>query len=127
REDQDVAVRGMDLGQHPVGTGADLLHGLALRPRPGPDRPARVVLADLRGETALESAVVPLTQVGLDDRDALEAGESGGLRCARERTREDETEPGARQASAECARLLPTRVGQGDIGPAGVASETRAI
>ena len=57
REEEDIALRGTDAGQHPIGAGTDLLDGLALRPRPGPDRPARVVLADLCCQAALESAL----------------------------------------------------------------------
>ena len=51
----------------------------------------------------------PTPQVRVGHRDAVEAGESGGLRCARERAGQDETERVAGQASAECARLLATR------------------
>src|SRR6185295_184540 len=51
-EDEDVAVDGAEALDQTVGAPGDVLDGLAVRPRAVPDRPARVVLPDLRRATA---------------------------------------------------------------------------
>ena len=125
REDQDIAVRGADPGEHAVGPCADLFDGLAVRPRPGPDRPARVVVADVRGQATLECAVVPFPQVRVDDRGLTEARQLCRFRRARHRAGEDEPEGGAGQPPAEGERLFATGLGQRDVGAAGVTAKTR--
>ena len=68
REQQDIAIGGLGPGEDPIRPCADLLGGLAVGPRARPDRPIRVRLADGRCQQALEGAVVPFGQVGLDRR-----------------------------------------------------------
>ena len=70
-----------------VGASPDLLSRLAARPRTGPDRPARILGADLGGRSALMGAVVPLGQVVVDEA-VREPGDPSGLRGTRSRARE---------------------------------------
>ena len=77
------------------------------------------------GQAALESAVVPFAQVGVDDHSLGEAGQVGRFRGARQGAGEDEPERRAGQPPAEGTRLLATGVGERDVGAAGMAAETR--
>ena len=93
----------------PVGAGPDLVDGLAARPRPGPDRPVGVLVADVGGQPALERAVVPLHQVRVGFRLRAEAGEAGRVGGAGEGTGQDEAERMAVEPAAERLGLRRAR------------------
>ena len=63
------------LGRRPGPRARDLVDGLAAGPRAAPDRPARVVVTDLRGQPTLEGAVVPFLEVRLRHGPIREAGQ----------------------------------------------------
>ena len=109
-----------------VGTPPDVVDGLAPAPRPGPDTPVRDLGADVRGRPSLELAVVPFTQVRIDDG-VREAGQAGGLGGPRSRTREHEGEMVSAPAEDRGPRPAAALVGQRDVAAAGVPSGLRPL
>ena len=68
REQRDVAVDGAGPGYHPIDPGAHLLGRLAARASVPEDQPVRRDLVDLLRRQSLVHPVVPLDQVGVNDR-----------------------------------------------------------
>ena len=91
-EADHVAVDVTHPGEHLGGPVRDLVDGLAARDRAGEDRPVRPIAApcaDLFTRVPFEFAVVPLGQVGVDDRvgEARERGRFAGALAAGSPTR----------------------------------------
>ena len=128
-EEQGIAGdgRGQAALDDPVGAGPDLVDGLTGRPRTGPDRPAGEVGPDVGGQPALEGAVVPFHQVRVWHRLRPEAGDACRVRRAGEGTGQDERERVAVEPAAEGIGLRAPGRGQRDVGPTGVAPETRPL
>lgn len=90
------------------------------------DGPARHALADLLRREALEVAVIPLAQTGLD-AGIVEAGETTGLPGPLHRARPDLHEVAAREPVSEGTGLFPAHFGEGDVGPARVPPRARPL
>ena len=127
-EQQHVAV---DVGGEAVldaavGTPPDVIDGLALGPRAGPDTPVGDLGADVLGGPTLELAVIPLAQVRIDDR-VREAGQVGGLGGPGSRTGEHEGEMVSGQPRTQGHGLAAALLGQGNVAAAGVPSGLRPL
>jgi hypothetical protein len=72
-EHYDVAIGGASPGNHPIDPGAHLLRRFAAGASVPEDEPARSDLVDLNGRQAFVIAIVPLDQIGIDDRSITEA------------------------------------------------------
>ena len=126
-EDQGVAIRGANPGDDAIRPGADLVDGLAARPRAAPDGPARVQLPDVDGDAALEIAVVPFLEVGVGDATSSNPA-SAAVSAARDSGLVRTSANGvAGKPAAELDRLVAPGVGQRDVGPPGVAAEARPL
>src|SRR5262249_60774501 len=73
REQRKVAVDRARPGYYPIHSRSNLLRRLAARASIAEEQPARRDLANLLGRQPLVLAVVPLDQVGIDDRLTSEA------------------------------------------------------
>ena len=82
-EDHGIALDRPHPGDHPIDAGTHLLGRLAAGAAIPEDQPARRELADLLRRQPLIFAVVPLGQIGLDDRLAPEARDLAGLPARR--------------------------------------------
>ena len=98
---------GEQVGDDPVGAGADVGGGLAVRAAVAPERPAGAVGADVGAGPALVVAVVPFEQVVGELGAIAEAGELAGLAGAGERAAEDAVEVRRRRAAREALALRP--------------------
>src|SRR5436190_14075818 len=123
-EDEDVAIDGPESFDETVCSSGDVLDRLAVRPGPIPDRPSRVLLADVGRAPALERPVVPLAEVWIGLR-VREAGNPGRVRRTGQRARDDEHEPVVGQASTERPRLVAPGGGERDVRSPRVATVTR--
>ena len=80
-EEEDVAVDGPSLGDHAIGSLADLGCRLAVGSTVAPEAPARSVVADLGRRAAFVGAVVPLAEVFPFRGSVAEAGARGRSRA----------------------------------------------
>jgi hypothetical protein len=69
----NVAVGGASPGNHPIDPGAHLLRRFAAGASVPEDEPAWRDLVDLHGRQAFVIAIVPLDQIGINDRSISEA------------------------------------------------------
>src|SRR5688572_27452211 len=125
-EQQDVAIdpRIETTLDDPIRSGPDLLDRLATAPGPGPDAPVRDLGADIGRRATFELAVIPLAEVGIDQRvgKPCQAGRLGGPRA---RTREDERKRVAGEPPGERLGLSPPFVRERDVAATRVAPGRR--
>ena len=114
-------------GEDAVGPDADLVDGLAVRPRTGPDRPARVVRADVIGHAPFKVAVVPFTQVVIQLHDGAEARDPSGHCGTTQGARQYEREGMAGEPPAQGRGLVAAGCGQWHVGPPGMPAGQRPL
>ena len=121
REQRDVTLYGARPGDYPIGSRRDLLRRFAARAAIPEDQPARRLFMNFLEGQPLVVPVIPLDEVGLDDRLA----DPGSLtRFARPLQRADEHQrehPTAQRRAQELDEPAPV-VGQGDVRRARVAT-----
>jgi len=119
-EDQDVALRGADLGDHPVDSAADIRGLLTAGASVAPERPAGTDLRDLFGRHPFIAAVVPLHQLRSWLRVRAITGQPAGLGGSLEGAGQHQRELPALQLRAQGLRLPAPLLGEGNVGFAGV-------
>src|SRR4029453_10859537 len=119
-EQRDVAVDGVDPGDHAPRPLSHLLHALALRHRGRPDRPSGLLNAHGRGGAAFVDPVVPFQQVVGHLGGLGEAGQATRLLRAPERDRQHEREPLPGEMTAQRPPLPHPLGRQRNVGAAGV-------
>jgi len=117
---QDVAVEFMHAGEEAVGPIGHVARRFAAGAAVAEQLPARSLLQDVGGRPALIAAVVPLHQIGIDDRAGPEAGQRTRLRGAHQGAGDNLDEGKAAQPLAELAGVLLAALVQRHVGPAGV-------
>ena len=126
-EDRDVAFRAFELGDQPVGAGADVGGGLAPRRPVGPERPAGPLLADLGCGASLVGAVVPLHQGVARLRALAEAGEPARFGRPHEWAREHERERPRGERGGQGTRARAAGVVERHVGAAGVPARAAPV
>src|SRR5215470_10395726 len=120
REQRDVTLDSTRPGDDPIGSRSDLLRRFTTRAPIPEDEPARRLSVDLLGRQALVLAVVPLDEVGLDDRTGRDAGQLTGFARPLQRADEHERKRSAAQGGPQEFREPAPVVGQRNVRRAGV-------
>jgi len=124
-KEKDVATAAAQPVDHTIGARSNVGSGFALRAAIFEQTPCRVIRTNLGRSSSLVLAVVPLGQIGIDDRDRAEAGKFTRPPCPLKRTGEHVVEPHLAQPFTERPCLLLTARGERDIGAARVLASNR--
>ncbi len=119
-EDEHVACDGADAFDHPRGASGNLVECLATWRAIAEEDPPRPPLANLVARQSLVVAVVPLHEVGIDDRACIEAGKGTGLARTLQRAHEHRGERPAGKDRGQATRLVSPSGIEWDVTPAGV-------
>ena len=115
-------------GVDAVDPGRDVGSRLAAGYRASPDRPARILLADLRGGQALEIPVVPFEEIGCPFVHTIrESGEASGVESARQGRGEDLGEGRDGELCGDGPSLRTAALGERDVRAPGVPTEARPV
>ena len=125
-EERDIARHGQRAGDGSAGAGGHLGGGFAVGHAVRPQRPRRAAGLDLRRGEPFVIAVIPLAEVGIDQR-VWVAGKTAGFAGALQRGYQDESELASLQVAAQGGGFLAAGRGEGNIGAAGVAERTAPL
>ena len=115
REHGDIAVDRARAVDHPIHTSLYLRWRLTARTSVPEDEPAGLPSVNLLGCQAFVIAVVPLHQVGVDDRSMAETSQPAGVQRSLHRTHENEFKGFLRQHRSYLFRAPSAMFGKSDV------------